>query len=213
MAQASEQRQFRCLSGLFVVTIKPTPTQQNICATAMTIRVGHRTVSCVNGDRADLQAQFSLAYAQAVASVAGFFVQYGDRGFDKDGIDMTILKRGDLGLTTSTRLDLQVKSYSGEVEGDPWSYDLDVKAYRDLSATEYQVPRVLLVVRVPAQVQDWLIHSEDQLVLRRCGYWHSLRGAPATSNTSSTRVQISRKHRFDVAGLVSLMENVAHGVL
>jgi hypothetical protein len=26
----------------------------------------------VNGDKADLQAQFSLAYAQAVASVAGF---------------------------------------------------------------------------------------------------------------------------------------------
>jgi hypothetical protein len=48
----------------------------------------------VNGDKADLQAQFSLAYAQAVASVAGFFVQYGGRGFDKDGIDMTVLNAG-----------------------------------------------------------------------------------------------------------------------
>jgi hypothetical protein len=62
----------------------------------------------VNGDKADLQAQFSLAYAQAVASVAGYFVQYAARGFDKDGIDMTVLKRGDMGLTTSTRLAGQV---------------------------------------------------------------------------------------------------------
>lgn len=33
-----------------------------------------RRMARVNGDKADLQAQFSLAYVQAVASVAGFFV-------------------------------------------------------------------------------------------------------------------------------------------
>jgi hypothetical protein len=41
----------------------------------------------VKGDQVDLQSQFSIAYVQAVASVAGFFVQHADRGFDKDGID------------------------------------------------------------------------------------------------------------------------------
>jgi hypothetical protein len=165
----------------------------------------------VNGDKADLQAQFSLAYAQAVASVAGFFVQNADRGFDKDGIDMTVLKRGSRGVTTSTRLDLQIKSYTGEAQGDPWPYDLDMKSYRDLIPTDYQVPRVLVVVRVPNDVKDWMAHSEDQLVLRRCGYWLSLRGAAPTSNTSTTRVQISRANLFDAAGLTSLMKAVAEG--
>jgi uncharacterized protein DUF4365 len=165
----------------------------------------------VTGDRADLQSQFSLAYVQAVASVAGFFVQTGDRGFDKDGIDMTILQRGAQGLMTSTRLDLQIKSYSGEVSGDPWPYDLDVKAYRDLIPVDYQVPRVLVVVRIPGDVLDWISHSEDQLVLRRCGYWLSLRGAAPTSNTSTTRVQMSRAKLFDAAGLTSLMSRVAEG--
>jgi hypothetical protein len=107
---------------------------------------------------------------------------------------------------------LQVKSYSGEAQGDPWAYDLDVKSYRDLIATEYQVPRVLLVVRVPADVQDWMVHSEDQLVLRRCGYWHSLRGAPPTLNTSTTRVQILRANVFDATALTALMTDVARGV-
>lgn len=60
---------------------------------------------------------------------------------------MTVLKRGDMGQMTSTRLDLQVKSYIGEAQGDPWSYDLDVKSYCDLIPTDYQVPRVLVVVR------------------------------------------------------------------
>ena len=94
-------------------------------------RHSRRRFPAVNGDRADLQSQFSLAYVQAVASVAGFFVQSSDRGFDKDGIDMTVLQRGAAGLTTSTRLDLQIKSYTGEVSGDIWPYDLEVKAYRD----------------------------------------------------------------------------------
>lgn len=163
------------------------------------------------GDRADLQSQFSLAYVQAVASVTGFFVQTGDRGFDKDGIDMTVLQRGTQGLMTSTRLDLQIKSCTGEVSGDPWPYDLDVKSYRDLIPTDYQVPRVLVVVRMPGDVADWLSHSEDQLVLRRCGYWLSLRGAAPTSNTSMARVHLSRGKLFDAAGLRSLMSRVAEG--
>jgi hypothetical protein len=166
----------------------------------------------VNGDRADLQSQFSLAYAQAVASVAGYFVEITDRGFDKDGIDMVVLQRGAMGLTTSTRLDLQIKSYTGEVQGDPWPYDLDVKSHRDLIPSSYQVPRVLVVVRVPSDVQDWISHSEDQLVLRRCGYWLSLRGSAPTSNTSTTRVRLSRANLFDAAGLTSLMTRVAEGI-
>ena len=139
----------------------------------------------MSGERADLQAQFSIAYVQAVASVAGFFVQHADRGFDKDGIDVTVLRRGALGLITSTRLDLQIKSYSGEAQGDPWPYDLDVKAYSELIAATYQVPRLLVVVRVPADVGDWISHGEEQLVLRRCGYWLSLRGAaPAVTEVT-----------------------------
>jgi hypothetical protein len=165
----------------------------------------------VNGDKADLQSQFSLAYAQAVASVAGFFVQNAGRGFDKDGVDMTVLERGTRRATTSTRLDLQVKSYTGEAQGDPWAYDLGVKAYRDLIPIDYQVPRVLVVVRVPSDVQEWMTHSEDQLVLRRCGYWLSLRGAAPTLNTSTIRVQISRANLFDAAGLTILMKEVAEG--
>ena len=59
----------------------------------------------VQGAQADLQAQFSVAYVQAVASVAGFYVQVADRGFDHDGIDLTVLRRGELGLTTRAHPD------------------------------------------------------------------------------------------------------------
>jgi hypothetical protein len=166
----------------------------------------------MSGDRAELQAQFSIAYVQAVASVAGFFVQHADRGFDRDGIDVTVLRRGALGVTTSTRLDLQIKSYSGDAQGDPWPYDLEVKSYGDLRRTDYQVPRLLVVVRVPADAAEWISHGEEQLVLRRCAYWLSLRGAAPTVNASTIRVQIPRAHVFDAIALTSLMRQVAEGV-
>lgn len=165
----------------------------------------------MRGDRADLQAQFSIAYVQAVASVAGFFVQHADRGFDKDGVDVTVLRRGDLGLTTSTRLDLQIKSYAGDAQGDPWPYDLDAKSYGDLIPATYQVPRILVVVRVPADAGEWISHAEEQLVLRRCGYWLSLRGAAPTANASTIRVQIPRTNLLDPPALSSLMRRVAEG--
>jgi len=175
------------------------------------IRYGRRSLTPVTGDRADLQAQFSIAYVQAVASVAGFFVQHADRGFDKDGIDLTVLRRGELGLITSTRLDVQVKSYTGDAQGDPWPYDLDVKSYGDLIPTAYQVPRILVVVRVPADVGEWIAHGDEQLVLRRCGYWLSLRGGAPTANASTIRVQIPRAHVLDAPGLSFLMRRVAEG--
>jgi len=38
------------------------------------------------------------------------------------------------------------------------------------------VPRILVVVTVPAVAQEWLSQSEEEMVLRHCGYWISLRG-------------------------------------
>lgn len=140
----------------------------------------------MSGDLANLQSQFSLAYVQAVAAAAGYFVQEASRGFDIDGVDFTVMRRGALGVMQSPRLDLQVKSHQGVVAADSFPYDLDVTAYDRLrvDASQYQVPRVLIVVLVPDKVSDWLLHSEDQLVLRRCGYWLSLHGAVATRNTT-----------------------------
>jgi hypothetical protein len=166
----------------------------------------------VSGDLANLQSQFSLAYVQAVASAAGFFVQEASRGFDMDGVDLTLMRRGALGVMQSPRLDLQVKSHQGAVFADSFPYDLDVTAYARLRVgSVYQVPRVLVVVLVPERVSDWLLHSEDQLVLRRCGYWLSLHGAAETRNTTKIRVQVPRTNQLDVAGLTDLMARVAAG--
>ncbi|HEX4420734.1 MAG TPA: DUF4365 domain-containing protein, partial [Kofleriaceae bacterium] len=112
-------------------------------------------------DHADLQAQFSVAYVEAVAAAAGFFVQIADRGMDKDGVDATVMRRGPMGVTQSPRLDLQIKSQGcGELTEDPFPHVLKIKGYDDLRATSYQVPRILVIVLVPQAISEWVVHSE-----------------------------------------------------
>lgn len=49
-------------------------------------------------------------------------------------------------------------------------YALPVKNYDDLRA-DTQIPRLLKVVVLPEADTDWIVHTEEELRLRRCGYW------------------------------------------
>lgn len=157
----------------------------------------------------DLQSEFSLAYVRAVAHAAGYFVQEYNRPFDNDGMDLQVMRRGAHGQTRSPRADLQVKSWLGEATTDPLPYDLGVTAYDTLRAAGFQVPRVLILVVMPRDATEWLTHSEQEIALRRCGYWVSLLGQPATENEATVRVKIPRAQVFDVPQLRGLMTRIA----
>ena len=91
------------------------------------------------------------------------------------------------------------------------SFPLKAKNYEDLRHTDYQTPRILVVVFVPEQVRDWTAHTEQALVLRYCAYWWSLGGLPASSNQRSTTVHLPRTNLFNVAGLEALMDRIGGG--
>lgn len=159
----------------------------------------------------DLKTEFGCAYVRAVAHAAGYFVQEANRAFDGDGVDLTLLARSAGGMVRSPRLDVQVKATAAAIAKDPFPFDLDVKNYDELRSEQLQVPRILVVVAVPDDVQEWVGASADQLVLRRCGYWKSLRGAPATDNQATFRVFIERDACFHVEQVRSMMDRIRNG--
>ncbi|MDX2091695.1 MAG: DUF4365 domain-containing protein [Kofleriaceae bacterium] len=160
---------------------------------------------------ADEQSELSIAYVRAVASAAGFFVQESSRLMDGDKIDLTIFRRGAGQTVRSPRLDVQVKSYASEPLTDAeLAYDLDVDAYDRLIDTSAQVPSVLVVVVVPKSREEWLSHSEDQLSVRRCGYWLSLAGREPTANTATIRVRLPRTQVLDVTALRDMMARIGN---
>ena len=159
----------------------------------------------------DLQSEFGVAYVRAVVHAAGFFAQEANRLLDGDGVDLTVFLRGVGGVVRSPRLDLQVKTTGAGAVGDPFPYDLDAKNYGELISTDWQIPRILVVVLVPPDSADWVDASEDRLVLRRCGYWLSLRGQPPTTNTATQRVWVPRAQVFHMDPLRALMARVRAG--
>jgi hypothetical protein len=157
----------------------------------------------------DLNTQkelFSYAYIHAVASAAGYSSEV-TKQRDRYGIDLTIAgEEGD----SFPQLDVQVKCTSLDVLSDEFTrYPLKLKNYNDLRREKITAPRILVVVLVPDQIEDWLSQSEQELCLKSCGYWKSLRGEPETENTTNVTVSLPRKNVFNVDAIKSLMQRIA----
>jgi Domain of unknown function (DUF4365) len=93
---------------------------------------------------------------------------------------------------------------------DHLAYPLSRKNYDDLRI-ETLTPRLLFVVLIPDDEADWLSHSENELALRYCGYWRSLRGMPQVDNEQSVTVHLPRAQQFTVDQLKELMARAALG--
>ncbi|MBF0628148.1 MAG: DUF4365 domain-containing protein [Magnetococcales bacterium] len=155
--------------------------------------------------------KFSEAYVRAVAAVAGFGVSRPE--VDDDSVDLTIAARGGNGSVRSPRLDIQLKcTANAPINGDEaFSFPLKIKNYDDLRDEQVMVPRVLVVVRVPDDLAHWAEATEEQLLLRYCGYWISLRGEPATDNFTNKTVAVPRHQMFTVDALKALMTRIGIG--
>ncbi|EHQ36087.1 DUF4365 domain-containing protein [Methanoplanus limicola] len=156
--------------------------------------------------------QFSRAYVRAVATVAGFSLF--EPSVDDDSIDLSIAERGGRGSIRSPRIDLQLKCTSQNlISGDGIRFSLPIKNYNDLRPENVQVPRILLVLVVPDEIERWIDQTEEKLSMYHCGYWESLRGLPDTSNEKNVTVNIPKSQQFTVEELSKIMERVGYGDL
>jgi len=150
--------------------------------------------------------QFSFAYVRAVAAAAGFSMVRPE--VDEESIDLTICSQDQTGRYRSPKLDVQLKSTTEDIlHKDVIKYPLKRKNYNDL-IRESMVPRILVVVHLPKDMKEWVDQSEDGLLLRRCGYWISLRGRPQTDNEHSVTVEIPRRQVFSVESLSEIMKTI-----
>jgi hypothetical protein len=159
--------------------------------------------------------EFSYAYMYAVVSAAGYSCQIASRPLDIGGIDMIIsgVERED--SLYPPRLEVQVKSTSTSVlSPDSIRYPLKLKNYNELRKQKTLVPKILVIVLIPDDQSEWLNQSEDELCLRRCGYWLSLRGQPETTNTESVTVYLPRQQMFTAGAIKNIMQQIENrGIL
>ena len=125
---------------------------------------------------------------------------------------MTLSARGVAGTYRFPRLDLQLKCTARKLlREDGLRFPLKRKNYDELRGEGFLVPRILVVVTVPVQVPDWLLQSEEELALRHCGYWLSLREAPEKRTGTSVTVRIPRENILSIEALARIMKGIADG--
>jgi hypothetical protein len=157
--------------------------------------------------------QFSLAYVHAVAAVAGFNV--GRWEVDDDSADMEIKAKGLIGAVRSPHIELQLKCTQNlEVYDDAnWKFNLKKKNYDDLRATDLHVPKLLVVLQVPVDTDEWVSHTVYEMSLRRCAFWRCLYGQPALPEGQlSKTVTVSRDNVFNPDGLIGIVDRIGQGI-
>jgi Domain of unknown function (DUF4365) len=167
----------------------------------------------------NIESELSYAYLHAVASAAGVSCSGGTRHEDNAGVDAKLVGWGPFpggGYRTEVDIKVQLKATVQQptIVGDCFSYYFPgISQYNDLRSAAVSTPRILVVLFLPENPVEWMSHTEDALLLRRCAYWVSLRGAPVSSNETGQTVYIPKNQKFDADGLRGLMAAISNGAV
>ncbi len=157
----------------------------------------------------DRKERLSLIYVKALAARAGFLTSVPEP--DRDSVDLRIQAGG----TRRPALDLQLKATGGfdSSRNGHLPFRLSLKNYGDLRI-ETQTPRLLVVLELPREEEQWLTVTTEKLVLRRRAYWLSLqRDHRDITDQQTVTVHIPEQNIFDVKTLRNLMERSREGEL
>jgi len=158
------------------------------------------------------QESLSRAYVQAVAARAGVVCSVPELDY---GVDLTLraVDETDGFVDAGVLLDVQLKATTAATTNDPAAIGLDLRVaeYDRLRRPDVPVPRVLVVLELPADEADWLTQTAAELTLRHAAYWLSLRGMPAVSTTTTTRVKLPRANRFTPAAVADVLARIRTG--
>lgn len=140
---------------------------------------------------------------------------YANRHLDNAGVDAEInaVERFSVdSVLTDFSLHVQLKATEQQptLDNGRLSYFMkDVGRYDKLRNSGTMPPRILVVLFLPENAADWLVHSESELAMKRCAYWVSLRGAPETTNKTGVTVYVPKTQPFSPEGLVALMTRIS----
>jgi hypothetical protein len=163
----------------------------------------------------DKMEELSYAYLHALAAKEGFRCVRPMP--DRDSIDVEVQSTGKLApdsVLEGAMVQFQMKAIGkdelGAKEGK-FSYSkLKIKNYNDLRP-KTAVPRLLAVLVMPKKEVEWLSHSINELVMKRCMYWYSLFGLPEIQTDQlTTTVHIPEAQTLTPSKLKELLVKASY---
>ena len=158
----------------------------------------------------DIKEELSYAYLHAVAAKVGYSCDRPHK--DRDSIDVKVMARcgeGEGIEFTSPELSFQLKAtVNCEISDGKFAFDLPIKNYRDLKKN-HPFPRLLLILVLPVNSEEWLAVSGDNLIAKKCCYWCNIKPLPDVGNESKRRIDIMTSNLLTPESLKLLMEKAA----
>jgi hypothetical protein len=164
-------------------------------------------------DPKDIESELSYAYLHAVASKVGVGCQISTRHEDNRGIDaqLTCWEQFDEGYKEEIDLKIQLKATIQEPSqtNTHFSYFFKgAKQYDFLREETRTQHRLLIVLFLPKNTEEWLNVQPERLILKNCAYWVSLRGAES-GNSSGQTVYLPKEQLFTPESLLAIFAKLA----
>lgn len=158
-----------------------------------------------------VKEELSISYTIAVSAINNFGCELTRKDFDS--IDVTITFNGKLeedSIIRSPEIKIQLKATENLIlkEDNNFHFPLTLKNYNDLRANTL-APRILVVLKLPDNRENWITHSIENLIIRSCAYWLSLKDFPDTENETNVTVFIPINNTFSPGVLRELMIKVS----
>jgi len=133
------------------------------------------------------QGKFGEDYVRVLASAAGLVVLKED--LDADGVDLGFRSTGRYGRVYSPMIEAQVKTWSKPSGRDGGLHyrGLDEFQFNQLAGPDFSVPRYLFLVCVPPSWSEYAAAGPEGILLRRLGYYLSLRAEPQIAEPDRRR--------------------------
>lgn len=163
----------------------------------------------------NIESELSYAYLHAVAARAGVGCKVSTRHDDNVGVDAELTGWGPFpngGYREEVDIKVQLKATVKQpvIVENSFSYSLSgISQYNDLRTDTVSTPRILVVLFLPSDEKDWLVHTQDALLLKNCAYWVSLRGASESNNATSQTVYLPKNQTFDPDGLINILAKIS----
>ncbi len=153
-----------------------------------------------------IKEELNLAYVLSVAASKKFATEF--TRIDSDSVDATIRYNGKLtadSILYSPEIKIQLKATSGaNIVNNEIVFPLPIKNYNDLRLPS-TCPRLLIIMCLPENSEDWLRHSDNELIIKKCCHYLNLNGYPDTDNTTTVTVRVPLTNVFSPDSIYDLM--------
>lgn len=158
------------------------------------------------------EEDLSISYLRAIAAQSKITFELRRR--DENSIDAQLSKMviTDEHKEFYAMFNVQLKATCSTYEETDSSikYPLKVKNYNDLRRKSSN-SIILCLLILPEESSEWLLQTPEELALRKCMYWISLRDYPDTSNASTVTIEIPKTNVVSQCGLNEMMHIIANG--